>query len=46
MFDFDPFDLNHDGVVDGFDAFIFNEIFGDDENDDSDLYSDSDDDEW
>lgn len=31
MCDFDPFDLNRDGVVDGFDAFIFDELFGDNE---------------
>lgn len=43
MCKFDPFDLNRDGVVDGADAFLYDEFFGDEENDDDD---DDDEDDW
>ena len=33
MCDFNPFDLNRDGVVDGADAFLYHELFEDDEED-------------
>ena len=45
MCDFDPFDLNRDGVVDGADAFLFEEIFGEDEEDEEDEEED-DEDDW
>ena len=45
MCDFDPFDLNRDGVVDGMDAFIFNEILNEDEEDEDDFLDDEDDDD-
>lgn len=47
MCKFDPFDLNRDGVVDGADAFLYDEFFGDEENDDDDDDDDDDDeDDW
>lgn len=44
MCDFDPFDLNFDGEVDGVDAFIFNEIINDDDGDD-DFFDENDEDD-
>ena len=42
MCDFDPFDLSRDGVVDGADAFLYDEFFDDEENDDDDDDDDDD----
>lgn len=45
MCDFDPFDLNFDGEVDGIDAFIFNEIINENEDGDDDFLDENDDDD-
>ncbi|MBQ3462694.1 MAG: hypothetical protein IJH36_06195 [Clostridia bacterium] len=44
--DFDPFDLNRDGVGDGLDAFIFNEILKEDDEDEDEIFDDDEDEDY